>query len=48
MTSNNGYRETQAPFPTHNPNNVIVGLQMHFLNNTLLVSIDSKKFLQLP
>jgi len=42
------YHGTQAPFPTHNPNNVILRLQMHTLNNALLFSIDSKKFLQLP
>jgi hypothetical protein len=47
-TSNNWYRETQAPFPTHKTSNVIVGLQMRTLNNAPLVSIDFKKFLQLP
>jgi hypothetical protein len=48
LTNNSWYSKTQADFPTNNPNNVIVGLQMHIINNALIDSIDSKKCFQLP
>jgi hypothetical protein len=48
LTNNNWYRKTQADFPINDPNNVIVGFQMHTLNNALTDSIDSNKFFRLP